>query len=263
MSSMDEYDVYAMTYDAQYGGFSDDVPFYVKEAKRAHPPVLELACGTGRVLIPVVQAGVRVYGLDASPAMVEVCRRKVAELPEEVQARVTLFEADMRDFSFDERFGLIYCPFRAFLHLMTTEDQMAALRNIHAHLRDGGRFAINFFNPDPAYIAEAASQGRGLAKIVKEFAHPESGNKVIEWCTLGHDPVEQRIEVYFIHDEVDAGGELIRRTYKPMRLRWIYRYEFEHLLARCGFEVEALYGGFDRCPLTDMRQELVWIARRV
>ena len=56
---------------------------------------------------------------------------------------------------------------------------------------------------------------------------------------------------------------MIRRTYKPMRLRWIYRYEFEHLLARCGFEVEALYGGFDRRPLTDMRQELVWIARRV
>ena len=260
---MNEYDVYAATYDVQYGEFTEDIPFYVEEASRAEPPVLELACGTGRVLIPVAQAGVRVVGLDASPAMVEACRQKIAELPEEVQARITLIEAGMRDFAFDERFGLVYCPFRAFLHLMTTEDQIAALCNIHAHLHDGGRFVLNFFNPDPAYIAEAATRGRGLARIGKEFIHPESGNQVIEWSTLGHDPVEQRIEIYFIHDEVDASGQLLDRTYKPMRLRWIYRYEFEHLLARCGFEMEALYGGFDRRPFTDVHQELVWVARRV
>jgi SAM-dependent methyltransferase len=260
---MNEYDVYAATYDVKYGEFTEDLPFYVEEARRAEPPVLELACGTGRVLIPVAQAGVRVVGLDTSPAMVQACRHKVVELPEEVQARITLVEADMRDFAFDERFGLVYCPFRAFLHLMTTEDQIAALRNIHAHLRGGGRFVLNFFNPDPAYIAEAAGRGRGLAKIINEFVHPESGNRVIECSTLGHDPVEQRIEIYFIHDEVDASGQLLHRTYKPMRLRWIYRYEFEHLLARCGFELEALFGGFDRRPFTDVHQELVWVARRV
>ncbi len=260
---MGEYDVYAATYDVKYGEFTEDIPFYVEEARRAEPPVLELACGTGRVLIPVAQAGVRVVGLDASPAMVQECRHKVAELPEEVQARITLVEADMRDFAFDERFGLVYCPFRAFLHLMTTEDQIAALRNIHAHLRDGGRFVLNFFNPNPAHIAEGASRGRGLAKIGKEFIHPESGNRIIEWSTLGHDPVEQRVEMYFIHDEVDASGQLLHRTYKPMRLRWIYRYEFEHLLARCGFELDALYGGFDRRPFTDVHHELIWVARRV
>ena len=136
---MNEYDAYAATYDVQYGEFTEDIPFYVEEASRAEPPVLELACGTGRVLIPVAQAGVRVVGLDASPAMVQACRHKVAELAEGVRARITLVDADMRDFAFDERFGLVYCPFRAFLHLMTTEDQIAALRNIHAHLRDGGR----------------------------------------------------------------------------------------------------------------------------
>jgi len=260
---MNEYDAYAATYDVEYGEFAEDIPFYVEEASRAEPPVLELACGTGRVLIPVAQAGVRVVGLDASPAMVQACRHKVAELSEEVQARITLVDADMRDFAFDERFGLVYCPFRAFLHLMTTEDQIAALRNIHAHLRVGGRFVLNFFNPSPAHIAEAAGRGRGLAKITKEFIHPESGNRIIEWSTLGHDPVEQRIEIYFIHDEVDASGQLLHRTYKPMRLRWIYRYEFEHLLVRCGFELEALYGGFDRRPFTDVHHELVWVARRV
>jgi SAM-dependent methyltransferase len=257
-----DYDVYATTYDAQFGEGLDDIPFYVEEARRAEPPVLELACGTGRVLIPVAESGVRVCGIDNSPAMLAVCRRKVAELSAHVQADITLAVADMRDFSFDERFGLIYCPFRAFLHLMTTEDQIRALRNIHAHLREDGRFALNFFNPDVSFIAEGAGSGRGAAKIRQEFTEPGSGNRVISWATLGHDPVKQLIDTYMIHDEVDAKGRLLRRSYKPMRLRWIYRYEFEHLLYRCGFEVEALHGDFDRRPFTEMNQELIWIARR-
>jgi SAM-dependent methyltransferase len=263
MSSRSEYDIHAATYDAVFGGITNDIPFYVEEAKRAEPPVLELACGTGRVLIPVAEAGVRAFGLDTSPAMVEVCRGKVAVLPDAVRERVTVVEADMRDFSFDERFGLIYCPFRAFLHLRTTADQIAALTNIRAHLIDGGRFAINFFNPDVEYIARAAGWGKGMAKIGQEFVHPESGNRVIQWYTFGHDPVEQLIDIYFIDDEVNDEGELIKRTYKPLGLRWIYRFEFEHLLARCGFEVEALYGGFDREPFTSARQEQVWIAQKV
>ena len=145
---MSEYDLYAATYDAQFRERLDDVPFYVEEAKRAEPPVLELACGTGRVLIPVAKAGVQVYGLDSSAAMLDVCRRKVAKLAEDLQARITLSEADMRDFSFDERFGLIYCPFRAFLHLMTPEDQITALRRIHDHLRKGGRFTAFGIAPE-------------------------------------------------------------------------------------------------------------------
>jgi SAM-dependent methyltransferase len=194
--------------------------------------------------------------------MLDVCRRKAAKLPADIHDRVTLTQADMRSFAFDERFGLIYCPFRAFLHLMTTEDQIRALRNIHAHLRQDGRFALNFFSPDISFIAEGAGRDRGAAKIQQEFTDPESGNRVIVWATLGHDPVKQLINTYIIHDEVDADGQLLERSYKPMRLRWIYRYEFEHLLYRCGFEVEALYGDFDRGPFTDMRQELIWIARK-
>jgi SAM-dependent methyltransferase len=259
---MSEYDVHAAMYDAQFGERLDDIPFYVKEAKRAEPPVLELACGTGRVLVPVAKAGVEVYGLDSSPAMLDVCRRKVAGLSARDRARTALTRADMPDFSFDERFGLIYCPFRGFLHLMTTEDQIKALRNIHTHLRGDGRFALNFFNPDVSFIAEGAERGRGAAKIQQEFTDPRSGNRVIAWATLGHDPVKQLIDTYFIHDEVDAEGRLLQRTYKPMRLRWIYRYEFEHLLYRCGFEVEALYGDFDRRPFTETHQELIWIARK-
>ena len=259
---MGDCNTYAGTYDVQFGQHLDDILFYLDEGKNADPPDLELACGTGRVLIPVAQAGVRVHGLDSSGAMLEVCRRKLAELPEDCRTRVTLHEGDMRDFSFDERFGLIYCPCRSFLHLMTTEDQITALRSIHDHLREGGTLALNFFNPDVSLIAEALGRGRGSVRMRQEFSNPETGNRVISWGTLDHDPVTQIIDSYFIYDEVDAEGRLLERTYKPMRLRWIYRYEFEHLLSRCGFQVEALYGDFDRGPFTQMHQELIWIARR-
>ena len=259
---MGDYDAYAGTYDAQFGQRMDDIPLYVAEATSAESPVLELGCGTGRVLIPVAKAGVRVHGLDSSPAMLGVCRRNVANLSDHVRARVTLHEASMLDFSLDERFGLIYCPCRSFLHLMTTEAHLTALRNIHVHLREGGRLALNFFNPDVSLIAEASGRGRGNAKIQQTFTHPETGNRIISWGTLDHDPVTQIIDSYFIHDEIDAEGRLVERTYKPMRLRWIYRYEFEHLLSRCGFEVEALYGDFERGPFSEMHHELIWIARK-
>jgi SAM-dependent methyltransferase len=259
---MNEYDVCATTYDAQFGQRLDDIPFYIEEAKRAQPPVLELACGTGRVLIPVAKAGVQAYGLDGSPAMLDVCRGKAEELSADIRDRIRLTQADMRQFAFDESFGLIYCPFRAFLHLITAADQITALRNIHAHLGEDGRLALNFFNPDVSFIAEGAGSGRGAARMQQEFTHPESGNRVTVWATLGHDPVKQLIDTHIIHDEVDAHGRLLKRSYKPMRLCWIYRYEFEHLLHRCGFEVEALYGDFDRRPFTDVHQELIWIARK-
>lgn len=259
---MGDYDAFAITYDAEFGQRVNDIPFYVEEATKADPPVLELGCGTGRVLVPVAKAGVQVHGLDSSPAMLEVCQRKIGDLPEHVQAHVALHQDDMRDFSFDDQFGLIYCPCRSFLHLMTTEAQIAALRNIHHHLRDDGRLALNFFNPDVSLIAEASGTGRGSARMQQEFTHPETGNRVISWGTLDHDPVTQTIDSYFIQDEIDSEGRLVERTYKPMRLRWIYRYEFEHLLSRSGFEVEALYGDFDRGPFTEMHHELIWIARK-
>ncbi len=113
----DDYTLYAELYDTVYEDYVEDIPFYVAEAQRAHGPCLELGCGTGRVLIPVASAGVEVTGLDLSPPMIARARRKVATLPQDVRSRITLYEGDMRDFGLEQRFALIYVPFRAFLHL--------------------------------------------------------------------------------------------------------------------------------------------------
>ncbi len=257
-------DAYAFgdVYDVMHGGYTADIPFYIEEAKGAEPPVLELACGTGRVLIPTAQAGVPVWGVDLTPAMLAHAERKVAILPAEVQERITLRQGDMRDFDLPERFGLVTIPFRSFLHLMTVEDQIAALENIRRHLRPGGRLALNFFQPSIPIIAAHMTPAGNALKHFREWTDPQTNGRVVCWETRVYNSAIQTIRETRILDVVDADGKVVDRFYRPLTLRWIYRYEFEHLLARTGFEVEALYGDFARSPFDENSNEMVWIARR-
>jgi len=257
---MSEYDIWAEIYDLQFEGYEEDISFYVGEAERATPPVLELACGTGRVTIPIAQAGVEVVGLDSSPEMLAVAQKKVARLSPEVRERIRLLEGDMRDFSLDERFGLIMIPFRSFLLLLRVEDQKQALRNIHRHLRPDGRLALNLFVPDLAIIASHSSPLGEPLKRLKEVKDPETGHRIIIWETRHYDQNRQIIDNFFIYDELDEAGVVVKRTYRPLRLRWVYRCEMEHLLDLCGFRVEELYGGFNRQPFDENSREMVWVA---
>ena len=258
----DDYTLYPELYDIVYEDYLDDISFYMEQAQRAHGPCLELGCGTGRVLIPVAAAGVDVVGLDSSRPMIVRARHKVAALPEEVRARVTLDDGDMRSFALDRRFALIYIPFRAFLHLMTAQDQIAALQNIRRHLLPGGRLALNFFDPNLATIVANSSAPSGaLHRTGDEFVDPRSGRLLVEWATIHYNQVRQEIEQYFLYDELDNRGRVLARHYRALRMRYIFRYEFEHLLARCGFSVEELYGSWDRGPVLHEGGELIWVAR--
>ncbi|MBN1284082.1 MAG: class I SAM-dependent methyltransferase [Anaerolineae bacterium] len=259
--NLNHYDIFAEDYDRHFGVLTRDIPFYIAEAQRADGPALELACGTGRVLVPVAKAGVEVTGLDGSPEMLDKLRAKLPGLPAEVRARVKLVEGDMRDFDLGEQFGLIYIPARSFLHLLTRDDQKAALACIHRCLRDGGRLALNFFNPLLKIIEPAAHRWQSYFDAPRQFIRA-NGNRVMVWNTRYYDTVTQVTEQYIIYEEIDPDGHVVNRRYLPLTLRWIYRFEFENLLELCGFEIEALYGTFDRQPFTDQQQELIWIARK-
>src|SRR5207253_2377433 len=111
----------AALYDTISTGLEGDVSFYVDEARNSGAPVLELGCGTGRILIPIAETGIEIVGLDAAQSMLDIARRKVAALPEETQRRIELTEGDMRHFDLGRRFSLVLIPYRAFLHLLTVE----------------------------------------------------------------------------------------------------------------------------------------------
>jgi SAM-dependent methyltransferase len=252
----------AAAYDADHAARGaiavDDIPFYAglaMEAAAAGLPVLELGCGTGRVAIPIAQAGVPVVGFDSSPAMLAIARRKSAGL-----AHVRWVEGDMRDFGLEERFGLVISPFRSFQLLLTVADQLACLARIRQHLVKGGRLAFNIFNPDIVMmgrrIADLANAGFDISTYVS------AGRRVRQRASPVYRRAEQLIEEERAADELSDEGAIISRQSKTLRLRYIFRYEMEHLLVRSGFEVEALYGWFDGRPFADDSTEMVWVARQ-
>lgn len=243
----------AAAYDAEHAESRiaiDDIPFYVdlaKEAAAAGHRVLELACGTGRVTIPIADAGVGVTGVDRSPAMLDVARQKTAGRGNPVWT-----EGDMTSFEAAGPFGLVIIPFRSFLHLIEVGDQKACLRRIHDHLLPGGRLALNFFNPNLTIIGAWQGAKRGAL----ERMGPTT------WETREYTSADQVLHETRIEETLSDDNAVISRVYRNLRIRYVFRYEMEHLLALCGFEVEALYGWFDRRPFTEESEELVWIARK-
>ncbi len=259
---MSEYDrTDAGLYDSYSTGLDGDEAFYVEEAKKADGPVLEIACGTGRIMIPIAVSGVSIVGLDRAPAMLEVARRKIAALPDKTRRRMQIVEGDMRTFSLERRFPLAIIPYRAFLHLMTADDQRRALACIREHLTDGGRLVFNVFDPSIELIAAYMRPPRGTLNHLGSFTHPETGRRVMVSDTRRYDPLEQTLEEHRFFEEVDDEGRVLSKTTTPLNLRYVHRFEMQHLLERCGYEVEALYGDFSRGPFRHGNEQ-VWVARR-
>ena len=256
---MTEYDLFADVYDQQYGTTTFDLDFYVEEAQAAQPPVLELACGTGRVTLSIAQAGVPIVGVDSSARMLDKARAKgqnLGDLP------VRWVEADMRDFSLDERFGLAIIPARSFLHLLHPEDQVQALSNIGEHLATGGKLALNLFVPDLKMIAEHTTTAQQMLKFLQEYTDATSGARVAVWESRRYDLHRQCIYQQYRYEQLDDDGFVVATRYRNFTLCYIWPREMEHLLARCGYEVEAVYGWFDRRPLDAHSGEQIWVARR-
>ncbi len=253
---MTSYDRWARFYDSIYSYVREDIPFYVREAEQAGGPVLELGCGTGRVTIPIARAGVDVVGLDNSDAMLDAAKRKVSRI-EGGHGKVVLRLEDMRNFDLNRAFPLIVIPFRGFLELLTVEDQIDCLASVKRHLTPGGRLIFNIFAPDPHMLVE----DEDAAFHLRDVTDPETGHTFVIWQQTKIDGFHQVLSVRLIVDDLDRTGSVERRFYCDYQLRYAHRIEILHLLARCGYEVEELYGGFDYSPFDEESGEMVWVAR--
>ena len=236
-----------------------DVAFYVELAREAGGAVLELGCGTGRVLIPTARAEVDIVGLDGAGPMLDRCRAKLAAEPHATRSRASLVEADMRRFDLGRTFALVTCPFRPFQHLLTVEDQLACLAAVKRHLAPGGRFALDFFDPDLAHLTGEL----GLESPPEpEFALPDGRRVVRRHRIVGRDLAAQWQDVELLHDVRHPDGREERLVH-AFRVRHSFRFEVEHLLARAGFAIEAGYSDFERRPLgAPGGRELIFVARR-
>ena len=253
----------AARYDAAVPVSQAEVEFYLELARAAESRrerTLELTCGTGRVAIPLAREGVRVVGIDTSPAMLAEARKRGAGLP------IEWLEGDMRSFDLGERFGLVYIPAGSFQLLLTIEDQLAALECIRRHLAPEGRFAFEVENPQPVAIADWLTTRRGtLARRPdRDYTHPITGRHIRTSGTLEYHPSEQIYTSHGVFDELDDDGVVLRRVYgQPMTLRYHHRYELEHLLARAGLAIEALYGDVAKNEYRATSPDFIIVAKAV
>jgi len=236
-----------------------DVPFFVGAAAEQGGPVLEIGCGTGRVLIPIARAGIEIVGLDASARMLDLCRQHLAAEPDDIRARVRLVEGDMRAFDLARTFPLITLPFRPFQHLVTVEEQLACLDGIRRHLAPGGRVVLDLFNP----FLEMLVNTRIGEEIGHELAFTMPDGRRVVRCHrfTAHDRFNQVNDVELIYDVTHPDGRQERLVH-GFRMRYLFRFEVEHLLARCGLAVERIFAGYDKAPYgSTYPGELIVIAR--
>lgn len=251
----------AFFYDISSTWLEGEEDFYRNEALKAGSPVLELGCGTGRITLPIACAGVEIAGLDFSNDMLKIAREKASRLDNESRDRIRLVQGDMRSFNLNKKFRLIIIPFRAFLHLMTGEEQRQALQCVHRHLEDDGKLIFNIFDPKLEFIVSHLGPAGSCQVKMGEFSHPDSGNRVIMWSVREFYPESQTLKEERIFEEINEEGRAISRIHGPFKLRWIYRFEMEYLLELCRFKVESLFGGFRGEPFK-YGGEQVWVVKK-
>jgi SAM-dependent methyltransferase len=229
------YDPIARLYDAWSRSVTEDVEFYVEEARRAGGPIVELGVGTGRIAVPTARAGMRVIGVDSSAAMLEICRERAEA--EGVSELLDLRLGDLRRPPVDERVDLVTSPFRSFLHLPSDGERRRALRAARKLLVSGGRLVFDVFAPTSEDIAE--TDGRWLER------EPGIWERA-DWDT------ERRTLTLRVRGDV---GET------EMVLSWAAPSDWRRSIEESGFELEALYGWFDRRPYRG-GEDLIFIARK-
>lgn len=250
----------AETYDlgvGRGGPGRDDVAFYLELARSAGGKVLELACGTGQVAIPLAEAGLEVTGLDRSAAMLRRAQAKAASLGPEIRARLLFVDGDMATFELGARFDIVIIPFRSFQFLLTPDLQQSCLARVWKHLRPGGTFAFQLFDPLLDLCVPSASSERSDAAI-----DPTTGHIIrVDAVRHPNDTLAQVLHETWRFTETTPDGAVLRSEAEELRLRWTYRHEMRYLLELCGFEVLAEYSDFAGSPPAYGREQ-VWVARR-
>lgn len=249
----------AETYDARTLGFPGEIDFFVDRARASGGPVLEVACGTGRVSWPIARAGIDVTGIDLAPAMLEQAERKRQRERPEVAARAKFIRRDMTEFDLGAQFALAVIPFRAFQALLTVDQQRSSLCCIHRHLRADGRLIMDVFDPRLDLLAEERFKPQ---RVIPEVRHPVTGNTVsIDQVERVNDRVQQRLTERWRFRETTADGSVVRDEEELLELRWAYRYEMRHLFELTGFVIEEELSDFVGSPPAYGREQ-VWVVRR-
>ena len=246
--NLGEYYERASDYDLEYQSQSEqDIPFWRELVMRYTPQrVLELACGSGRIGLELLHSpgSFQLEGLDISPEMLAVYRRKLEQEPESAQQRVTLHEADMSDYRLPNKgsFDLVLLPFNSVAHLYEIDQQLGAFKNTYDHLAPGGRFVVDIFLPDIDYLSDALNRPSHV--YLEDEIELESEFTMLLYTTRKYDPIEQLQHLLWTHEKFFETGDHERYLTK-LDLHVFFPRELQLLFLATGFRVEAIYGDYD------------------
>jgi SAM-dependent methyltransferase len=249
----DTYAQFARFYDREYARFDSDLDFYREFAVQANGPILELGCGTGRVLRALEDSGLPLTGIDSSPAMLAIARQRL-------NTSTRLVHCDMTEVSTHpdvagRRYWMAFSAINTFLHLETEPEQRRTLVALRETVVEGGLLLLDLMVPDPGYLSEL--DGR----LMLEFSWSDDvGNRLDKWVSRTHDLASQIITTTVFFDTLNTTAGHVERVVDRYVTRYIHRFELEHLLARCGWELVSLYGGYDLQPFDSDAERMIALA---
>jgi SAM-dependent methyltransferase len=246
----------AKYYDLIHGQLVEDVPMWERLTEEIDASILEIGCGTGRLLLPLAQAGHTLTGIDLSEVALRSARAKLEAAY--LAHHVSLHQVDMRDFELSHKdFAAALLPLNTFMHCHSQAEQVATLQAIHGHLQPDGILIVDLFYPDPLMLAEVD----GRLYFEAETVDHRSGHAIQWYWRHDIDLANQMRHLTYILDEVDAGGQ-VRRITLPFSLRFVYRFEMELLLAMSGFVVDTIFGSYDLEPFDSHSSRMIFVARK-
>ncbi len=232
----------ARFYDAENSDKTDDLALYCRLAASAEGGVLDVGCGTGRVLIYLAQEGHQVHGIDNDRAMLDRLEQKLKLLPQ-LRERIAYEHGDVLTHKWERDFGLILLTYNALMHFHEQEEQIALLQTLRPCLAPAGIIVIDLPNAGPIF----ASEDTDALTHERSFLDPESGHLVMLQSLSFLDRATQMLRVEWIYDEISGEGT-VTRLIAPHRLRYFFLSELRLLLERCGFALSAVYGDTEGAP---------------
>lgn len=242
-----DYDRIAEIYDL-YVTADYDVPFFLAEARRAAGPVVELMAGTGRLSLPVIEAGIDLTCVDASQGMLDVLARKLKERG----LQADLLRADIARLNLPARFALAILAFQSFMEIVDEADRRAALGRVYDCLVPGGRFICTMHNP-----AVRRSQVDGISRLVGRF--PAGDGLLIVTGVEQGGPVVSRLQFFELFA---ADGRLLEKRVLPMEFVLVEKEAFERMARDIGFRVVALYGDYGRAAFEERSPVMIWMLEK-
>ncbi len=254
-SGMDMYERIAPYYDLEHAGYQEDVDLYLNYARAVGSPVLELGCGTGRLLEPLARAGIELVGVDSSPAMLARARARLEERG--LLSQVELLEADARTLRLNRRFRLAFVALGSFAHFITRQEQRAVLGVIKEHLLPGGLLILDLPNADLRRYSRAEGQ------MFHQGAWTDERQQIIvsHLIAATSDPDARALHLTHFYDIHPQDGPL-RRVVVEHALALLSPGEAELLLESCGFQISHLFGDYDLNPCDETSPRLILVATR-